>query len=122
MALLGFLPTTSVELQQTETFKRRSAERATARWWFKYKKEENQVSDHDLAAKSKNIDLIIGGHTHTLLKQPEVVKNLDNKEVLITQAGWGGILLGRLDFVFLPKDQVKCLACNFNLMDSQLEN
>jgi 5'-nucleotidase len=88
---------------------------------FKYKKEENQVSDHDLAAQSKNIDLIIGGHTHTFLKQPDVVRNLDNKEVIVTQAGWGGILLGRLDFVFLPKDQVKCLACNFNLIDSQLE-
>jgi len=32
---------------------------------YHYKKGINKVSDLELASKTKDIDLIIGGHTHT---------------------------------------------------------
>ena len=35
-----------------------------------------KVSDLKLAAATKNIDLIIGGHTHTFLPKPTLVKNV----------------------------------------------
>jgi 5'-nucleotidase len=41
-------------------------------------KESDKVSDERLAKESENIDLIIGGHTHTFLDQPLVYKNLPN--------------------------------------------
>jgi 5'-nucleotidase len=65
---------------------------------FKYKEDAQKPSDIMLAQKTKNIDLIIGGHTHTFLEKPVIEKNLDNKEVLINQVGCFGINLGRIDF------------------------
>lgn len=72
---------------------------------FKYK--TNKVSDKILASKSKYIDLIIGGHTHTFLNKPVIVENLNNKMVQIAQVGWGGINIGRIDYFFNQKLCVK---------------
>ena len=63
-----------------------------------YKYEDEKISDIVLAKKSLNIDLIIGGHTHTFLDQPVVIKNRDGKNVMIAQVGWAGIKLGKVDF------------------------
>ena len=63
-----------------------------------YSYTSDKVSDLVLASKTKNIHLIIGGHTHTFLEKPTEVKNLEGETVLINQVGWGGINLGRLDF------------------------
>ena len=68
---------------------------------YKYSKEDSdKISDLKLAAVTKDIDLIIGGHTHTFLDKPTVAKNLEGKEVLVNQVGCYGINLGRIDFYF----------------------
>jgi 5'-nucleotidase len=63
-----------------------------------YQYESDKISDLKLAAATKNIHLIIGGHTHTLLEKPTEVKNSEGQIVLVNQVGWGGIHLGRIDF------------------------
>jgi 5'-nucleotidase len=65
---------------------------------YDYKNDPNKVSDLKLAAATKDIDLIIGGHTHTFLEKPTVVKNAAGNDVLINQTGCYGINLGRIDF------------------------
>tara|TARA_B100001758_G_scaffold105781_1_gene90632 strand:- start:659 stop:1567 length:909 start_codon:yes stop_codon:yes gene_type:complete len=65
---------------------------------FKYKTKK--MSDMILARQSRNIDLIIGGHTHTFLKEPAKQNNLDGNQVLINQVGWAGINIGQIDFHF----------------------
>jgi|SaaInlStandDraft_1057018.scaffolds.fasta_scaffold07537_4 5'-nucleotidase len=72
---------------------------------FKYKNEK--VSDMVLATQSHDIDLIIGGHTHTFLKKPVRMLNLDKKEVIINQVGWAGINIGKVDFHFSQKGASK---------------
>lgn len=67
-----------------------------------YKYNSNKVSDEVLASKTQNIDLILGGHTHTFLPEPVPYKNLVNKNVLVNQVGWAGLNLGRIDFTFEP--------------------
>lgn len=67
---------------------------------YKYKDEPNKICDLKLAALTKDIDLIIGGHTHTFLDKPTVVKNADGNDVLVNQVGCYGINLGRIDFYF----------------------
>lgn len=67
---------------------------------YNYSKNPDKISDLKLAAKTKHIDLIIGGHTHTFLSKPTVVTNLEGKKVLINQVGCYGINLGRIDFYF----------------------
>lgn len=73
---------------------------------YTYKNEPDKVSDLNLAAKTKDIDLIIGGHTHTFLDKPTIVKNLDGIDTLVNQVGCYGINLGRIDFYF-DKDKNK---------------
>ena len=65
-----------------------------------YSYGNNKISDIVLAKKTANIDLIIGGHTHTYLSEPKMHINLEQKAVLINQVGWAGIYLGRVDFYF----------------------
>lgn len=77
-----------------------------------YKYREEKVSDHVLAGQTRNLDLIIGGHTHTFLDQPEVVFNLEGKKVVVNQVGWAGIMLGRLDITFERNSSGKCLYCS----------
>lgn len=71
---------------------------------YEYNDVPNKISDLKLAAATKNIDLIIGGHTHTFLSKPTVTKNKDGKNVLVNQVGCYGINLGRIDFYF---DEIK---------------
>ena len=72
-----------------------------------YYYSNNKVSDILLAKNTNNIDLIIGGHTHTFLNQPIEISNLNNDKVLIAQAGWAGINIGRIDFIFKRKMMIK---------------
>jgi len=65
-----------------------------------YKYSDNRVSDQTLATENEHIDLIIGGHTHTFLQQPQDVKNKAGKITTINQVGFAGINLGRLDYYF----------------------
>ena len=74
---------------------------------YSYKNEPYKVSDLELAKKTKNIDLIIGGHTHTFLEKPLVEKNSEVKDVLINQVGCYGINLGKIDFYFSYDKTIK---------------
>lgn len=63
-----------------------------------YQYENDKIDDIKLAQQTQDIDLIIGGHTHTFLDEPTIVKNKINQDVLVNQVGWAGINLGRIDF------------------------
>ena len=65
-----------------------------------YQYRGSKVSDVVIAQESNHIDLIIGGHTHTFMDEPHVEKNLQGRPVIVNQAGWGGILMGRIDLFF----------------------
>lgn len=54
-------------------------------------------NDVQFAKKSANIDIIIGGHSHTFMKKTDFIKNKKGKEVLMFQAGAKGIFVGRID-------------------------
>ncbi len=66
------------------------------------KYDEDKVSDEILAKESYDIDLIIGGHTHRFFPQPRKYRNRKGGDVLVNQVGWGGLQLGRLDYIFSP--------------------
>ncbi len=72
-----------------------------------YKYKEEKISDELLAKQSRNIDLILGGHTHTFLDEPVRYKNSDGKEILVAQVGWAGIKLGRIDYYFEKNSRKK---------------
>ncbi|MFV0531735.1 MAG: bifunctional metallophosphatase/5'-nucleotidase [Flavobacteriales bacterium] len=71
-----------------------------------YQYQEDKISDIKLAQNTQDIDLIIGGHTHTFLDEPVLIKNQKGKDVIVNQVGWAGLYLGRIDF-YLSKGKKK---------------
>lgn len=65
-----------------------------------YKYYDKKASDIVLAENTKNIDFILGGHTHTFFKKPEEFANTEKKKVIVHQVGWAGIYLGKIDVWF----------------------
>jgi 5'-nucleotidase len=73
---------------------------------YYYKNTPEKVSDLTLARATKDIDLIVGGHTHTFLPKPTIEKNAVGENVLVNQVGCYGLYLGRIDFYF-NRDKTK---------------
>lgn len=67
---------------------------------YHYRNSPEIVSDLKLAKATKDIDLIIGGHTHTFLPKPTIKKNIKGENVLVNQVGCYGLYLGKIDFHF----------------------
>jgi 5'-nucleotidase len=66
--------------------------------------EDDKISDLTLAPQTRYTDLIIGGHTHSFIDKPFELKNNSGNTILVNQAGWGTLMLGKIDFIF---DRVK---------------
>ncbi|MDO4229313.1 MAG: metallophosphatase [Capnocytophaga sp.] len=66
---------------------------------YKYE-NDTIISDLKIAEQISDIDLIIGGHTHTFLSKPTLVTNKKGNITLVNQVGCYGINLGRIDFYF----------------------
>lgn len=72
-------------------------------------------ADQDLAQSVNGVDVIVGGHTHTLLASydtraagpyPTKVQNPEKKPVVVVQAGEYLQFIGRLDVEFDPKGEI----------------
>ena len=61
---------------------------------------KERPSDTELAKNSKNVDIIIGGHSHTFLEKPVIIENKIGKGVIVTQQGTAGVYVGRIDITF----------------------
>jgi 5'-nucleotidase len=59
-------------------------------------KSETEPNDFYIAHKTHFIDVIIGGHSHSLITDT-IEKNADGKPVVIAQMGKSGLYLGRID-------------------------
>lgn len=87
---------------------------------YDYEEEPQRMSDKHLAAKTSGIDLILGGHTHTFLDKPQNFMNKDQKNVIVNQVGWAGLLLGRLDFYFDKTKSVKNISWHNQVIDDSI--
>ena len=81
---------------------------------YDYNNKE-RISDLTLAKATKDINLIIGGHTHTFLDKPTLTQNKDGNLVLVNQVGWGGINLGRVDFHIDPTTGTEHTSTFYNI-------
>ena len=87
---------------------------------YEYENDPNKICDKKLVTHTENIDLILGGHTHTFFKEPEIFKNKNGKNVLVNQVGWAGLLLGRLDYFFDGYKKIQNIAWNNQVIDDQI--
>lgn len=58
--------------------------------------DEAGLNDMEMMAKTRNIDLILGGHSHSYFQQLNYVRNLDGKEIPNDQNGKHGIFVGKI--------------------------
>lgn len=65
--------------------------------------EGEDYNDSELAASTRNVDVIVGGHSHTLLKNKKQVYNLDGEPVIIVTDWKWGLNVGNLKVNFTPQ-------------------
>ena len=53
--------------------------------------------DQYMISHSRNIDLVLGGHSHSYLQELKYVKNMDGKDVAVDQNGKHAIFVGRIE-------------------------
>ena len=61
-----------------------------------------KVNDFTIARNTTNIDVIIGGHSHSLLENV-TTGNAAGRKIMIAQMGRSGLYLGRIDLEFTQK-------------------
>ncbi len=86
-----------------------------------YKYESDQVSDYVIANEVDGIDLIIGGHTHTLLDEPHIVEKRGKNPTIISQVGHAGVVLGRLNFEFDRTNRIRRVFVANQHIDPELD-
>ncbi len=67
-------------------------------------KDSKSVNDFEIARKTKFIDVIIGGHSHTMLENTKT-QNAAGREVIIAQMAKSGFYLGRIDLQLSKKQK-----------------
>ncbi len=55
-----------------------------------------QMGDPMMISHSRNIDIVLGGHSHSYFLEPQVVKDADGKDVPVDQNGKHAIFVGKL--------------------------
>lgn len=62
--------------------------------------EGEPYTDRELVAVTRNVDVIVGGHSHTKLNDKKVFKNVDGEDVVVVTDWKWGLQVGRLDIDF----------------------
>ena len=65
-----------------------------------FKQDGSKPDNYKFAVASENIDLIISGHTNEIMNSQRVLRNNEKQQVIISHAGWGGLMMGKLSFTF----------------------
>jgi len=65
-----------------------------------YRYSSDRPSDTDLANLVPEVDLILGGHTHTFMDSPDIYRAGETGLTVVNQVGFAGIRLGRIDVTF----------------------
>jgi 2',3'-cyclic-nucleotide 2'-phosphodiesterase (5'-nucleotidase family) len=68
------------------------------------------AEDRLLAESSHHLDLIIGGHSHTVLDSLNLAKNQDGREIPIVQTGVNGKYVGKILLEVLPGKNPQVLS------------
>jgi len=81
--------------------------------------KDGTISDAILARDNIGVDIIIGAHTHRFFQQPRKYVNKGGGDTLVSQMGWGGVQLGRMDYFFRKSGANKTLKVNRVVLDKK---
>ena len=80
---------------------------------------DGNISDAILARENLGIDIIIGANTHRFFQQPRRFVNKGGGDTLVSQMGWGGVQMGRIDYFFPKSGGNKSLKANRVVIDKK---
>jgi 5'-nucleotidase len=66
-----------------------------------------EIGGLELARSIPDIDIVVGGHSHTFMKKPTIINHPDGRQNRYFQVGFAGINLGRTDFIFQNKKLIQ---------------
>lgn len=104
-----YLDPIEIAREQASELKRKGCDIIICLSHLGYSYKDKKVSDEQLAAEVADIDLILGGHTHTFLDQAVQVPQSEGRNTWIAQTGWAGLRLGMVMFR-RNKDKMVSLA------------
>lgn len=64
---------------------------------------DESYSDQNVFSKTRGVDLVLGGHSHTYFDSLRYIKDLDGREIPVDQNGKHGIFIGKLTLTFDKK-------------------
>ncbi|MBK1875711.1 metallophosphatase [Pelagicoccus mobilis] len=73
---------------------------------FPTRSDGEQLRDDRLPEKVEGVDLVLGGHSHTFLDELVELRRKGGGVTRITQQGWGGMRLGRVDVALGKSDSL----------------
>jgi 5'-nucleotidase len=87
---------------------------------YRYENEPEKLSDIKIAEAIPDIDFIVGGHTHTFMKEPAIINHPNGKQTILFQVGFGGINVGKVDFTFSDQKLVSWQGAIFDVEGDQV--
>ncbi|MBT3585896.1 MAG: bifunctional metallophosphatase/5'-nucleotidase [Halobacteriovoraceae bacterium] len=78
-------------------------------------------ADEKLVKKSKDIDFVFGGHSHTILKKPLYFKNKDGRKIPVVHPGYHGEYLGKIVLDIEKGRPVKLVSYELLPVDTKVE-
>jgi len=99
-----------VSRETADRMPRLGTDAEVANKWAKYLKEEalcdkvillthiGHEEDKALAAEVRNVDLIVGGHSHTFLEEPAICTDADGNPLPVITDGCWGLEMGEFSF------------------------
>lgn len=72
-----------------------------------YRYDQDRPSDLAIAQTVPEVDVILGGHTHTFMDRPDVFRAGTTDHTIVHQVGFGGLRLGRIDVTFGPSGELR---------------
>lgn len=59
--------------------------------------------DQRLIARTRHIDVVLGGHSHTFMEKPLLLGNADGREIPLLHSGKSGVYVGRMELTLEQK-------------------
>ena len=113
-----YLDPIDVSKEMVQQLKREKCDLIVCLSHLGYRYKHSKVSDQVLASEVSEIDLILGGHTHTFMDAPEILTNDQGFKSTINQVGWAGLKLGRIDVVIGDDDKLAFMHNQFTVGSS----
>ncbi len=88
-------------------------------WLFLQRRAYKQDMRCRISSKTDNIDLILGGHTHTFLPEPQsFINRKGTKFCKSSRLGWSIARKNRL--ILIAKKKIKNIAWNNQVIDDKI--